>query len=47
MNTQEIIQAINKALTKPEFSQASQDLLTTRFNRGQIIQSHLNLYQSL
>jgi len=46
-NTQEIIQAINKALTKPEFSQASQDLLTTRFNRGQIIQSHLNLYQSL
>jgi len=46
-NSQEIIQAINKALTKPEFRQASQDLLTTRFNRGQIIQSHLNLYQSL
>ena len=46
-NTQEIIQAINKALTKPEFRQASQDLLSTRFNRGQIIQSHLNLYQSL
>lgn len=46
-NTQEIIQAINKALTKPEFRQASQDLLTTRFNRGQIIQSHLNLYQCL
>lgn len=46
-NTQEIIQAINKALTKPEFRKASQDLLKTRFNRGQIIQSHLNLYQSL
>lgn len=46
-NIQEVIQAINKVLIKPELGQASLALLSTRFNRGQIIQSHLDLYQSL
>ena len=44
-NTQEIIQAIKKVLSKPEFRQASLDLLNTRFDRGQIIQKHLKIYQ--